>query len=283
MAALKESAVKAMFATAACASILAVFFICLFIFWRGLPAMFEIGVWDFVSGDVWRPTRAIFGILPMIVGSLYVTAGAIVIGVPIGVLTAVFMARFCPAKLYLILKPIVELMAGIPSVVYGLVGVQFLVPLLHQIFPQEASGASVLAASIVLGIMILPTVINVSEAALRAVPNHYYEGALALGATHERAVFFTQLPAAKSGVLASVILGVGRAIGETMAVIWVAGNAPVIPGRILDSARTLTANVALEMGYAEGLHQSSLFATAVVLFVFILIINLCFTMLKRKS
>jgi phosphate transport system permease protein len=279
----REAAVKIMFMAAACVSIIAVLLICLFIFANGVPAIAEIGVLEFLLGRTWRPTAGIFGIFPMIVGSLYVTAGAIVIGVPIGVLTAIFMAHFCPGKLYRVLKPFIELLAGIPSIVYGFLGLQIIVPQLHKMFPQEASGTGVLAASIMLGIMILPTIINVSEAAIRAVPEHYYEGSLALGATHERSVFFTVVPAAKSGVLASVILGVGRAIGETMALVWVAGNSPIIPDSLMSNVRTLTANVVMEMGYAGEFHRQALIGTAVVLFVFVLIINLCFSAIKRKS
>jgi phosphate transport system permease protein len=217
----------------------------------------------------------------MIVGSVYVTAGAVVIGVPTGILCAVYMARFCPKKLYKILKPAVDLLAGIPSIVYGFFGLVLVVPFVREMF--GGSGKSVLTASILLGIMILPTIIGVSEAAIRAVPDSYYEGALALGATHERSVFFALLPAAKSGTLASVILGVGRAIGETMAVIMVAGNQAIIPSGLLSGVRTLTANIVLEMGYATDLHREALIATAVVLFVFILIINLCFSAFKRRA
>ena len=279
----REAAVKILFMAAACVSILAVVLICLFIFMRGFPAIAEIGPFKFLAGEVWKPAANIYGILPMIIGSLYVTAGAILIGVPIGVLMAIFMAKFCPSKLYRILKPLVELLAGIPSIVYGFLGLQLLVPLIQDTFTGAKSGSGLLAASIMLGIMILPTIINVSEAAIRAVPENYYEGSLALGATHERSVFFAVAPAARSGILASVILGVGRAIGETMAVVWVAGNAPIIPDNILSSVRTLTTNVVMEMGYSTGLHREALFGTAVVLFVFVLIINLCFSAIKRKS
>ena len=279
----REAAVKILFMAAACVSILAVALICLFIFTRGVPAINEIGTKDFLLGRTWKPNADIYGIFPMIIGSLYATAGAIIVGVPLGVLMAIFMARFCPTKLYKVLKPFVELLAGIPSVVYGFLGLQILVPLIQDIFPEAKSGSGLLAASVMLGVMILPTIINVSESAIKAVPDHYYEGALALGATHERSVFFATVPAAKSGILASVILGVGRAIGETMAVIWVAGNAPIVPDGVLSSVRTLTSNVVLEMGYATGLHREALLGTAVVLFVFVLIINLCFSAVKRKG
>ncbi|MDD3429622.1 MAG: phosphate ABC transporter permease subunit PstC, partial [Oscillospiraceae bacterium] len=200
---------------------------------------------------------------------------------PIGILTAIFMARFCPKRLYKILKPAIELLAGIPSVVYGFFGLVVLVPFMRTWL--GGTGKSILTASILLGIMILPTIIGVSESAIRSVPQSYYEGGLALGASHERSVFFAMLPAAKSGILAGVVLGIGRAIGETMAVIMVAGNQPRIPGGILEGVRTLTANIVLEMGYAADLHREALIATAVVLFVFILIINLLFSALKRRD
>ncbi len=276
---IREKGARFLFLLSAAVSIIAVVFICLFLFVNGLPAIFEIGVADFFGGTSWRPLQELFGILPMIVGSIYVTAGAIVIGVPIGLLSAVFMARFCPKRLYKILKPIVNLLAGIPSVVYGFFGLTVIVPLMQSLF--GGSGKGVLTASVVLGIMILPTVISVSEDALRAVPQSYYEGALALGATHERSVFRTLLPAAKSGVMAGVILGIGRAIGEALAVSMVAGNQAIIPTGILSGVRTLTSNIVLEMGYAAGLHREALIATGVVLFLFILIINLSFSLLKK--
>lgn len=277
----KEQFMHVFFLLSACISILAVALICIFIFMNGIPAMTEIGVFKFLSGTHWRPSNDVYGIFPMILGSLYVTAGAIMIGVPVGILTAVFMARFCPRKLYKILKPAIDLLAGIPSVVYGFFGLMVIVPLIRDYLGGD--GSSMLAASIVLGIMILPTVISVSEAAIRAVPESYYEGALALGATHERSVFFTVVPAAKSGVLAGVILGIGRAIGETMAVVMVAGNQAIIPSGVLKGLRTLTANIVLEMGYAADLHRDALIATAAVLFIFILIINLTFSIIKRRS
>ena len=243
--------------------------------------MKEIGFADFLLGTEWRPGNDIYGIFPMIVGSIYVTAGAILIGVPIGLLTAVFMARYCPARLYKIVKPAVELLAGIPSVVYGFFGMVVIVPLVRSNF--GGNGSSIMSASILLGMMILPTIISQSEASIRAVPNSYYEGSLALGATHERSVFCSILPAAKSGILAGIILGVGRAIGETMAVIMVAGNQARMPQGILQGVRTLTANIVIEMGYAEGLHREALIATGVVLFAFILIINLSFSVVKMRG
>ena len=277
----KETIMKFVFLLAATVSIAAVILICVFLFASGVPAIREIGVFNFLFGTTWRPANDLYGILPMIVGSIYVTAGALVIGVPVGLLTAIFMARVCPKWLYKIMKPAVNLMAGIPSVVYGFFGLVVLVPYIRDTFGGR--GLSVLTASILLGLMILPTIISMSESSLRAVPQSYYEGGLALGASHERSVFFTVVPAAKSGIFASIILGVGRAIGETMAVIMVAGNQTVIPEKITDGVRTLTTNIVMEMGYSTGLHREALIATAVVLFVFILIINLAFSLLKRRS
>jgi phosphate transport system permease protein len=271
----KEKLMSAVFLTSALVSILAVGLICLFLLVNGLPAMGKIGIFNFLLGREWSPTDIPpeFGIFSMILGSLYVTAGAIVIGVPIGVLSAVFLARVCPGKLYKAVKPGVELLAGIPSVVYGFFGMAAIVPL---------TGNSILSACILLGIMILPTIIGIAESAMRAVPEQYYEGALALGAGHYRSVFFIVLPAAKSGILAAVVLGIGRAIGETMAVIMVAGNQPRMPASLFKGVRTLTANIVIEMGYAAELHREALIATGVVLFVFILIINLSFSALKRR-
>lgn len=254
--------------------------------------MKEIGFLEFLTGERWRPNNKIFGILPMIMGSIYVTAGAIIIGVPIGILTSIFMAKYCPKKLYPGLKGATELLAGIPSVVYGFFGLVVLVPLTREIcrnlkaagvLRSSGDGNSILTASILLGMMILPTIIGVTESALRAVPEQYYEGALALGATKERSIFKVVLPAAKSGVVAGIVLGIGRAIGETMAVIMVAGNQPRMPQGIAKGVRTLTANIVMEMGYATDLHREALIATAVVLFVFILIINLSVSLLNRRS
>ncbi|MBS1412344.1 MAG: phosphate ABC transporter permease subunit PstC [Christensenellaceae bacterium] len=278
---LKEAAMRIIFLISACVSIIAVVVICVFLFVNGVPAMAEIGFFDFLLGETWRPTSGLYGIMPMILGSIYVTAGAIIVGVPLGLLTAVFMAYFCPPKLYKVLKPAVELMAGIPSVVYGFFGLVVMVPLVRTTLGGR--GTSMLTASLLLGIMILPTIIGVSESAIRAVPRSYYEGSLALGATKERSVFFSVLPAAKSGVLAAVVLGIGRAIGETMAVIMVAGNQARMPGGLLEGVRTLTANIVMEMGYAQDLHREALIATAVVLFVFILIINLSLSLLRKRS
>ena len=278
---LKEQLMHAVFLLSACVSILCVAMICVFLFANGIPAIGKIGVLNFLTGEKWKPGNNLFGILPMILGSIYVTAGAVIIGVPIGILTAVFMSKFCPKPVYKVVKPAIDLLAGIPSVVYGFFGMVVIVPVVSQLF--GGSGKSMLTASILLGIMILPTIIGVSESAINAVPSSYDEGSLALGASHERSVFFATLPAAKSGILAGVILGVGRAIGETMAVIMVAGNQARMPKGILQGVRTMTANIVLEMGYATDLHREALIATAVVLFVFILIINLSFSIISRKA
>ncbi len=277
----KEKFMQGVFLIAACASVLAVALICVFLFANGLPAMKEIGFGKFLLGKIWRPGNNLYGILPMIMGSIYVTAGAIVIGVPIGILTSVFMAKYCPKKIYPFLKAATELLAGIPSVVYGFFGLVVLVPFIRENF--GGNGSSMLTASIILGMMILPTIIGVSESAIRSVPEFYYEGSLALGATHERSIFAVILPAAKSGIVAGIVLGIGRAIGETMAVIMVAGNQARMPAGILKGVRTMTSNIVLEMGYATDLHREALIGTAVVLFVFILLINLCVSLLNGRS
>lgn len=278
---LKEGAARVVFALAAALSILAVGLICVFLFTNGVPAMVEIGIPDFLLGTTWRPANDIYGIFPMIIGSIYVTAGALIFGVPAGLLTAIFLSRFASAKVAAFLKPGVELLAGIPSVVYGFFGLMIIVPFIRLNAP--GNGLSLLAASILLGIMILPTVITVAKNALDAVPQSYYEGALALGATHERSVLRVLVPAAISGIMAGVVLGIGRAIGETMAVVMVAGNQPIIPASIFDGVRTMTANIVLEMGYAADLHRGALIATGVVLFVFILLISTLFNAMKKRG
>ena len=277
----KEKVMEVVFMLCACVSILSVALICIFLFANGIPAMTKIGFFDFIFGRKWKPSNEVFGIFPMIIGSIYITAGAVIIGVPIGILTAVFLARFCPEKLYKIIKPAVDLLAGIPSVVYGFFGLCVIVPFVRKHIGGD--GNSILTASILLGFMILPTIINVSESSIRAVPEKYYQGALALGATHERSVFCTVVPAAKSGIMAGIVLGIGRAIGETMAVIMVAGNQARMPKGILEGIRTMTSNIVMEMGYATDLHREALIATGVVLFVFILIINTLFSILKNKD
>ncbi|MEG1800421.1 MAG: phosphate ABC transporter permease subunit PstC [Oscillospiraceae bacterium] len=278
----KELWAKYIFFGFGATSVLAVVLIAVFIFAGGYPAIKEIGLFNFLFGTKWAPTNEVpqFGILPMIVGSLYITTGAVIIGVPIGILTAVYLAQFANEKLYKLLNPAVNLLAGIPSVIYGFFGMVIIVPFVRNTFGGK--GYSILTASILLGIMILPTIIGVSQSAIRAVPKTYYEGAIALGATQEQAVFKVVLPAAKSGVLAAVILGIGRSIGETMAVIMVAGGQPRITTDILKGIRTMTSNIVMEMSYAQDLHRSALIATGAVLFVFILIINAGFFMLKRR-
>ena len=277
---------QGVFFIAACTSVLAVALICLFLFANGIPAMKEIGFGKFLTGQMWRPKNQIFGIFPMIIGSLYVTAGAILFGVPVGILTSVFMAHYCPKKIYRPLKAATELLAGIPSVVYGFFGLVVLVPWIREMgrgLGFGGNGSSILTASLLLGMMILPTIIGVTESAIRAVPAQYYEGAVALGATHERAIFRVILPAAKAGVVAGIVLGIGRAIGETMAVIMVAGNQARMPAGIFRGIRTLTANIVIEMGYATDLHREALIATGVVLFVFILLINFSVALLNRRG
>ena len=282
--AIREKGMALAFLLAALVSILCVGLICVFLFANGIPAIREIGVPEFLLGRTWKPGNDIYGIFPMIVGSFYVTGGALLLGVPIALLTAVYLAYFCPDGLYRLLKPAVELLAGIPSVVYGFFGIVVLVPFVRTISePLDGKGNSIATASILLAIMILPTIIGVVEPALRAVPRSYYEGALALGATHERSVYTAVVPAAGSGILAGIVLGVGRAMGETMAVIMVAGNQARMPKGIFQGIRTLTGNIVIEMGYAAGLHREALIATGVVLFAFILIINLAFSALKRRD
>lgn len=276
-----ERLMQIVFFIAACTSVLAVALICIFLFANGIPAIAKIGIPDFLLGQKWKPSNNLYGILPFILGSIYVTAGSIVIGVPLALLLSVFLAFYCPKRLYPVLKTMVNLMAGIPSVVYGFFGLVMIVPLMRQITGKD--GSTMLTASILLGIMILPTVTGVTESALRSVPMSYYEGALALGATHERSVFCTIFPAAKSGIMAGVVLGIGRSIGETMAVIMVAGNQTWMPQGLLKGVRTMTTNIVMEMGYAADLHREALIATGVVLFVFILIINLCVSALKHKA
>ena len=272
---------KTVFLLCACISIIAVIIICLFIFANGVPAVGEIGFFDFIFGTHWKPSSGEFGIFPMIVASVYVTAGAIIIGVPIGLLTAVFLAKYCPKKMYKVIKPLINLLASIPSIVYGFFCLVVVVPIIQEL--TNTSGKGILTASILLGIMILPTIINTSESSIRAVPDMYYEGALALGATKERSIFKTVIPAAKSGIMSGIILGIGRAIGETMAVVMIAGNTPIMPKGITSSVRTLTSNIVMVMAYSSGLHQKALIATAMVLFVFILIINICFSIIVRKK
>ena len=276
----KEGLFKFLFAAAALFSVLAVVVISLFLFASAFPTILEIGLLNFLFGKIWKPSNDIYGIFPMIVGSVYVTGISILIGVPLGLFTALYMTYFAPKRLYRVMKPAVELLSGIPSIVYGFFGLMVLVPLFRSIF---GSGKSILTASVILSFMILHTIITVSESSLRALDNSLLEGALALGDTKEKAVFRVMVPAASSGILSSVILGVGRSIGETMAVVMVAGNQPRIPGSVLDGVRTMTANIVLEMGYATDLHREALIATGAVLFVFVLILNLSFSLIRRKK
>ena len=274
---LKEIVMQGVFTACACISILAVALICIFLFANGLPTIFEIGPLKFLLGTTWKPGNNLYGILPMILGSIYVTAGAIIVGVPIGLLTAIYMSRFASPRINKVLLPAVQLLAGIPSVVYGFFGMIVMVPAVQAMVKSDffktvlhvksGKGMSLFTAAVLLGIMILPTIITVAQSALDAVPKKYYEGALALGADHERSVFRVIVPAAVSGIMAGIVLGVGRAIGETMAVIMVAGNQPIVPKSIFEGVRTMTANIVLEMGYAADLHRGALVATGVVLFL----------------
>lgn len=276
-----EQTMRFIFLAAACVSIAATITICIFLFANGVPAMLKIGLKNFIFGLKWKPSIDLYGIFPMIVGSITVTLGALILGVPLGLFTAVFLARYCPKQLYNFFESGVKLLAGIPSVVYGFFGLTVIVPAIRNTF--GGNGTSILAASIVLAIMILPTIISVSESSIRAVPSLYFEGSLALGACKERSIFLVELKAAKSGIMAGIILGVGRAVGETMTVIMVAGNQAILPRSLVKGIRTLTANIVLEMGYAADLHRDALIATSVILFIFILIINLCFSLLKEKK
>lgn len=279
---LKETFMKLIFFAAACTSVLAVVLICVFLFAQGIPAIHEIGFVKFIFGTEWRPSNDIYGIFPMIIGSIYVTAGALILGVPVALLTSIYMAYFCPKKIYSFLKNAINLMAGIPSIIYGFFGLVVVVPVIRFLTDGEA-GTSMLAASVILAIMVLPTIVGVTESSLRSVPQSYYEGSLALGATHERSVYVIMFPAAKSGIMAGIVLGIGRVIGETMAVNMVAGNQPRMPQGILEGLRTMTGNIVMEMGYATGLHREALIATGVVLFVFILLINLLVSLLNRRK
>ena len=282
----KEKVFEIIFLLVACISIVAVAMICIFLFANGIPAMGKIGLGKFLGGQVWKPGNDKYGIFPMIIGSLYITGGAIVVGVPIGIFTAVFLAKYCPEGLYKIMKPATELLAGIPSVVYGFFGLMVIVPAVRMIFGTDnTDGMSILTASFLLGIMILPTIIGVTETSIRSVNNAYFEGALALGATKEASIFRCVIPAAKSGILAGVVLGIGRAIGETMAVLMVTGNAAVIPTTILEPLRTIPATIAAELGEAPagGPHYQALFLLGVVLFFITLIINFSVEYISSKG
>lgn len=278
-----ESFMKLVFILSAMSSILAVILICIFIFSEGFPFIREYGYKNFLLGTQWKPsnTPSSYGILPMILGSLYITMGAIIVGVPIGILTATYLAKFSDKRLYKFLKPCINLMAGIPSIIYGFFALTLMVPLIRTIF--GGTGMNIITASILLGVMILPTIIGISESSINAVPSSYYEGSIALGATHERSVMAVILPTAKSGIISSIILGIGRAIGETMAVILVTGNQPRMPSGVTNGVRTLTTNIVMEMAYATDTHREALIATSLVLFVFILMINGTFLIVKRRA
>lgn len=281
-AAAREILMRILFAVAAAVFIVVVLIICVYLFVSAVPTISEIGWIDFLFGDRWLPSSGYYGVGTLVVGTACATAGALVVGVPIGLLVAVFMAFYCPKPLYSFLKPLTNILAGIPSIVYGYFGLQLIVPMVQQMF-HAASGTTLLTTAIVLGIMIMPTIISITENSLRAVPKSYYEGTIALGATKERAIFRTMFPAAKSGVMTSIILGLGRAFGETAAVVFICGNSAQFPTSLLDPIRTLSSNIALEMGYARHLHREALIACAVVLFVFILLITVLVMLLRRKE
>ncbi len=281
---LAEKLAKNVFMISALISVISLLLIIGFVFYKGLtPFLFKgYSFIDFITGLEWVPSADTFGISSMVAASILATIGALLIGVPVGILSAVFIAEVAPKKLAKIISPAVELLAGIPSVLYGVFGLAVIVPTIQNIF-KLPKGQSLLAVIIVLAVMMLPTIISVSETAIRAVPKAYKEGSLALGASKIETIFKVVLPAAKSGILAAVVLGIGRALGETMAVILVAGNSPVMPSSLMDSVRPLTTNIALEMGYAFGTHQEMLFATGVVLFTFILILNIVLNKLSNKA
>ena len=267
----KEKLSGRIFFTFALSSISVLALITIFIFVKGVPIIAKVGIKDFIFGMKWAPSQGEFGIFPMIIGSVSVTLGAAILGVPIGICCSIFLSEFAPAKLRNLFRPAIQLLAGIPSVVYGFWGLLFIVPLIRD--RLGGPGLSILAGSIILAIMILPTIISISEVSLLALPRYYKEGALALGLTHWQTIYSVLLPSAKSGIVAAVILGIGRAIGETMAVIMVLGNSVAVPSSILDPVRTLTTNIGIEMGYAADEHQQALFATGIVLFVIIMILN----------
>ena len=284
-----DRGVKVLLFISALASTFVVFLILIFILQEGLPAFREIGLGDFVTGSVWRPGQEQFGILAMIVGSVLVTVGAIILGVPLAVGAAIFLAEVAPPWVRDIVRPAVELLAGIPSVVYGLFGMVVLVPLVRCIPAPANTGFGLLSASIVLAVMVLPTITNIAEDAIRAVPREYKEGSLALGTTHWQTIVGVIIPAARSGIIAAIILGIGRALGETMAMIMVIGNSIIVPRSlgdnpltiVLSQARTLTGNIAVEIAYATGLHESAIFATGVMLFVLIVFVNSLARLLMR--
>lgn len=280
---LRERAYKIILFASALTALFVIIMIGGFIFKEGMPVFSKYGLQQVLFGGKWQPSTQLYGLWPMIIGSIYLTVGALILGVPLGVLTAIFLAELAPKRLVaLVIRPAIELLAGIPSVVYGLFGMVVVVPAIRALAakipayaedPLLSSGYGIIAGSIILSIMILPTIINISEDAIRSVPAEYKEGSLALGATHWQTIYKVMIPAASSGIIAAVVLGMGRAIGETMAIIMVAGNAPIIPDSIFSSVRSLTGNIAIEMAYSSGEHTQALFATGIVLFVFIMIVN----------
>jgi phosphate transport system permease protein len=277
----KEKLTERVFLLIALSALSVLALITVFIFIKGLPIIAKVGILNFVFGMKWAPGQGAYGIFPMIVGSVSVTLGAAILGVPIAICCSIFLAEFAPATLRNIFRPAIQLLAGIPSVVYGFWGVLFIVPMIRNYL--GGPGLSILAGSIILAIMILPTIISISEVSLLALPRHYKDGALALGLTHWQTICSLLLPAAKSGIVAAIILGIGRAIGETMAVIMVLGNAVALPESVLDPVRTLTTNIGIEMGYASGEHQQALFATGIVLFIIIMILNATAQYITRKK
>ncbi|MTK09471.1 MAG: phosphate ABC transporter permease subunit PstC [Hungatella sp.] len=280
MKSFKEKLTERVFLLIALSTLSVLALITVFIFIKGMPIIAKVGIIDFVFGMKWAPSQGYYGIFPMIVGSVSVTIGAAIVGVPIAICCSIFLAEFAPVKLRNIFRPAIQLLAAIPSVVYGFWGVLFVVPAIRKYL--GGPGLSILAGSIILGIMILPTIISITEVSLLALPRHYKDGALALGLTQWQTIRSLLLPAAKSGIVAAVILGLGRAIGETMAVIMVLGNAVALPHSVLDPVRTLTTNIGIEMGYASGEHQQALFATGIVLFVIIMILNATAQYITRK-
>ena len=280
MKSFKEKLSERVFLLIALSTLSVLALITVFIFIKGIPIIAKVGIINFVFGMKWAPSQGAYGIFPMIVGSVSVTIGAAIVGVPIAICCSIFLAEYAPAKLRNIFRPAIQLLAAIPSVVYGFWGVLFVVPMIRNYL--GGPGLSILAGSIILGIMILPTIISITEVSLLALPRHYKDGALALGLTQWQTIRSLLLPAAKSGIVAAVILGLGRAIGETMAVIMVLGNAVALPESVLDPVRTLTTNIGIEMGYASGEHQQALFATGIVLFVIIMILNATAQYITRK-
>lgn len=288
----REKVYEKILLSCAFVSVVVIVFIGGFVLKEGLPIFEKVGVFKFLLGTEWRPTAGYYGILPMIIGTFVVTFAAMVLGVPLGVATAIYLAEFAHPRVSRMIRPAVELLAGIPSVVYGLFGMVIVNSIIMHVqrgylssilAPQYQKGFSVLSAAIILAIMILPTVINISEDAIKSVPTEYKEASLALGATHWQTVYKVIVPAAVSGIIAAVVLGMGRALGETMAVIMVAGNTPLIPKSIFAPVRTLTGNIAIEMNYASGYHMNALFATGIVLFVIIMLLNTVATYVAKKG